>query len=69
MQKRISAAVLTATLMSTLLMAAPAQAGSVQYTYDQLGRVTQVKYSNGVTITYAYDAAGNRTSQVTTGAP
>jgi YD repeat-containing protein len=32
------------------------------YTYDALGRVTQVAYDNGLIVTYAYDAAGNRTS-------
>ncbi|WP_238947603.1 RHS repeat domain-containing protein [Caldimonas brevitalea] len=38
------------------------------YTYDTLGRVKTVTYSNGVVITYTYDAAGNRTSVVTAGA-
>jgi YD repeat-containing protein len=52
-----------------LLLSGPVLAGSVSYVYDNLGRVTQVKYSNGVTIKYTYDAAGNRTSQVVTGAP
>jgi len=32
------------------------------YTYDLLGRLTGVTYSNGSTVTYAYDAAGNRTT-------
>jgi YD repeat-containing protein len=39
------------------------------HTYDALGRLTKVTYSNGVVITYVYDAAGNRTSVVVTGAP
>jgi len=34
------------------------------YTYDALGRLQSVQYQNGTTVTYAYDAAGNRT-QVT----
>lgn len=60
----------SAALASLLLMlSAPVLAGSVSYVYDTLGRVTQIKYSNGATIKYLYDAAGNRTSQVTTGAP
>lgn len=46
-----------------------ALAGSATYTYDTLGRLTKVTYSNGVVITYAYDAAGNRTTLVVTGAP
>ena len=45
-----------------------AWAGSVTYTYDNLGRLKTATYSNGVVITYSYDAAGNRTSVVTSGA-
>ena len=30
------------------------------YTYDVYGRLTGVTYSNGSTVTYSYDAAGNR---------
>ena len=44
-------------------------AGSISYTYDALGRVKTATYSNGVVVTYTYDAAGNRVSQITTGAP
>ena len=39
---------------------------SLVYTYDVLARLSQVTYSNGTTIVYNYDAAGNRTSVVTT---
>lgn len=45
------------------------QAGSVSYTYDSLGRLSKATYANGVVITYVYDAAGNRTSYIVTGAP
>ena len=45
-----------------------AHAASVAYTYDVLGRLTKATYSNGMVITYVYDAAGNRTSTVVTGA-
>ncbi|QAT13773.1 hypothetical protein EQG53_05040 [Brevundimonas diminuta] len=38
-----------------------AQAEITQYTYDALGRLKTVTYSNGATVTYDYDAAGNRT--------
>lgn len=35
------------------------------YTYDVLGRLTKVTYTNGTTIAYNYDATGNRTSVIT----
>ena len=47
----------------------PTQAGSAAHTYDSLGRLSKVTYSNGTVVTYTYDAAGNRTAVVTTGAP
>jgi len=34
-----------------------------QYSYDANGRLTSVSYSNGLTIKYSYDAAGNMLSQ------
>lgn len=39
---------------------------SVTYTYDDLNRLTGVHYSNGVTVTYAYDALGNRIGKTVT---
>ncbi|MES2161416.1 MAG: NBR1-Ig-like domain-containing protein [Pseudomonadota bacterium] len=42
--------------------------GSVSYTYDTLGRVHTATYASGAVVTYNYDAAGNRTSTVTSGA-
>ncbi len=51
------------------LLASAAMAGSAIKAYDSLGRLTRVTYSNGVVVTYVYDAAGNRTSYVVTGAP
>lgn len=56
-------------LAALLVSSAPGHAGTVNYTYDSLGRVTRVVYTVGsttTTITYSYDAAGNRTSKVTT---
>jgi YD repeat-containing protein len=50
-------------------VASLALAGSASYTYDTLGRLTKVTYGNGVVITYAYDATGNRITLVVTGAP
>lgn len=35
---------------------------SVNYVYDKLNRLTQIGFSGAGTITYSYDAAGNRTS-------
>ncbi|MGD9972818.1 MAG: dockerin type I domain-containing protein [Desulfatirhabdiaceae bacterium] len=34
---------------------------TINYTYDNLHRLTAVSYSNGANIEYAYDPAGNRT--------
>jgi len=53
-------------LLFGLLAAAPVGAASVTYTYDALGRLTQVVYDDGKTITYAYDEAGNRVIQSVT---
>ena len=60
---------LLAAALCGLTLAGAAQAGSATHTYDSLGRLSQVTYSNGVVITYVYDAAGNRTSYVVSGAP
>lgn len=43
-----------------------ANAGTVTYKYDALGRVIEVIYSNGTRIFYTYDKAGNRTKVVKT---
>jgi len=48
------------------LLAAPALAGTAQYTYDSLNRLTQVQYDDGTIIQYSYDAAGNRLVQQVT---
>ena len=40
---------------------------STTYTYDNLNRLTKVTYSNGVMVSYSYDALGNRTSKKVTG--
>lgn len=59
--KLLSAAAAFAILAGS---AAPAFAGP-EYLYDSAGRLIQVTYSNGVVITYRYDASGNR-QQITT---
>ncbi|WP_197893873.1 hypothetical protein [Variovorax sp. PBS-H4] len=50
-------------------VALAAHAGSVSCSYDALGRLASTVYSDGTsttTITYSYDAAGNRTSVAAT---
>ena len=44
-------------------------ASNAIYTYDALGRLTKIAYSDGAmttTVSYSYDATGNRTSVVST---
>jgi YD repeat-containing protein len=60
-------------IVLALAAAAPASAaGTLTYTYDALGRLIQVRsaggINDGITTSYAYDRAGNRTSVVVTGA-
>jgi YD repeat-containing protein len=50
-------------------VAAHAASGSVSYVYDDLGRLVEVVYDDGTTITYTYDAVGNRETTVTTLGP
>ena len=38
----------------------------VSYTYDNLNRLTEVSYSNGVKVKYTYDALGNRSKKTVT---
>jgi YD repeat-containing protein len=45
------------------------QAPGITYTYDELSRLIQVKYETGTTVTYTYDAAGNRLTQSVTRTP
>ncbi|UEP53234.1 RHS repeat protein [Burkholderia ambifaria] len=47
-------------------MPAEGTSATVQYFYDQLGRVTTALYDNGVCVAYSYDANGNRTAQSNT---
>lgn len=45
------------------VFALTADAASVVYTYDTMGRIRTASYDNGVCVTYSYDANGNRTAQ------
>lgn len=53
-------------IITFILIAIKTQAQTVTYTYDNLYRLKTVTYHNGATITYNYDANGNRFSEVTT---
>lgn len=61
-----------AIVLASLAMAAQA-AETIGYSYDARGRLVQVArtgtVNNGVTTTYAYDKADNRTGKTTTGSP
>lgn len=47
----------------------PLSAQSIQYRYDNTGRLTQVIYPNQTSITYTYDNDGNRISAITASTP
>jgi len=42
-------------------------AGTVNYTYDEAGRLIKVEYGNGKTIDYVYDNAGNLLQRIVSG--
>ncbi|WP_295446919.1 thrombospondin type 3 repeat-containing protein [uncultured Thiodictyon sp.] len=54
-------------LVPLLPMTLPA--ATISYQYDALNRLVQVAYSDGRSIAYTYDAAGNRTRKSVTGEP
>lgn len=47
-----------------LFLVADAASAPIEYRYDALGRIVSVIHPGGQTITYTYDAAGNRTTHV-----
>ena len=55
-------------LYTLALLFATLQIFAQTYTYDNLNRLTKVVYNNGTTITYSFDALGNRLSKKVTGA-
>ena len=55
-------------LMLSFMPLAQSQSITVTYHYDDLHRLDRATYSNGIVINYRYDALGNRTSYVVTGA-
>ncbi len=57
-------------VMALWFFAVPSRGESRQYVYDAAGQLTAVVTDDGTTITYEFDAAGNRTSlRVASGAP
>lgn len=57
---KIRNGLLCASVISAILLAIGADALADTYTYDELGRLTGITYSDGSSVTYVYDAAGNR---------
>lgn len=55
-------------LYTLALLLATLQTFAQTYTYDSNNRLTKVVYGNGTTITYSFDALGNRTVKKVTGA-
>lgn len=47
-------------LLLATLLSCSAWAGSSEYSYDSLGRLISIQYSDGTLITYTYDNSGNR---------
>ena len=60
-KRNLYAYVAVCALAVTSVSAPLANAGTVAYTYDDLGRVSTATYPNGVVVQYQYDAADNRT--------
>ena len=54
-------------LYTLALLFAATQLFAQTYTYDNLNRLTKVVYPNGTTVTYTFDALGNRTAKKVTG--
>ena len=59
----------TLILVALAWLTTSADARAQTYTYDAAGRLTQVTYSGGTTISYSYDANGNPTTTAVTPTP
>jgi len=62
--RRLVEMALCAILVAASLMSS-SRAYSITYTYDKRNRLTGVTYDDGTTISYSYDATGNRVASVT----
>lgn len=58
-----------AVVLALLLMGLSTAVWADSYQYDALGRLIGVAYTDGSSITYQYDAAGNRTVLTQIAAP
>jgi YD repeat-containing protein len=65
--KMIKISAVTMTSLLALLLPQLLPAATVSYQYDALNRLTRVDYSNGRSIGYNYDPAGNIVETVVTG--
>ena len=65
MRKRLFLSILLAFICMTYLNAQ----SEISYEYDNLYRLTKVIYPNGTSVSYSYDALGNRISKKVTGSP
>ena len=65
MRKRVFLSILLAFIGMTYLNAQ----SKISYEYDNLYRLTKVIYPNGTSVSYSYDALGNRISKKVTGSP
>ena len=45
------------------LISFPLITSATEYTYDELNRLVEVRYDNGISVKYTYDAMGNRLTQ------
>jgi len=50
-------------ILISLFFSMPSFSETVQYTYDNLNRITKAEYSDGTVIKYSYDANGNRMNE------
>jgi YD repeat-containing protein len=57
---------LTVLLFAALLLAVILSADTVNYKYDDAGRLTGVSYADGTVIAYTYDNAGNMLARTVT---
>ncbi len=46
-------------MMCAVFLLTVPEAFSIEYRYDELSRLVEVRYDNGASVTYEYDAAGN----------
>jgi len=52
------------TLLLLMLSVGPTCAGTINYTYDIMGRMIQAAYGDGTVVEYTYDKMGNREQKV-----